>query len=204
MGTIRRIDPQFTGGMRNDRLDNDMVCMATAVLWAARSKDPSSQVGAVFVNEEGRVISIGYNGAPNEWDDKEFPWDRNTKQGLNNTKYPYVVHAEMNGILNHMGAGSDFKDSTLFVTLFPCSACAKFLVQRGIKKVIYLSDKYCLTGEEFDEKYDNDDNIASKRTLTECGVTFIPYELINEKHASLLKISLEPDKGVNMVRKRKK
>ena len=204
MGTIRRIDPQYTGVMRTDRIDNDMACMATAVLWAARSKDPSSQVGAVFVNEHGRIISIGYNGAPNNWPDEEFPWGRDKENGLNNTKYPYVVHAEMNGILNYMGAGVDFNNSTLFVTLFPCPDCAKFLSQRGIKKVIYLSDKYNLTGKEFEEKYNFDGNIASKRTLNECGIEFIPYESINKSHAKELTVSLLPDNGVTVKRRTKR
>ena len=197
-----KIDPKYTGNMRKDRLDNDLVCMATAVLWAGRSKDPSSQVGACYVNEDGRIISVGYNGAPNEWPDEEFPWGRDTENGknLNNTKYPYVIHAEMNGILNYMGQGSDFKNSTVFVTLFPCPECAKFLVQRGIKKVVYLSDKYRLPEDKYEEKFNSDPNIAAKRTLALAGVECVNFADINEKSAEELKISLRPDEGIEMIK----
>ena len=202
MDDFYKIKDEYVGDMRFERLDNDLICMATAVLWASRSKDPSSQVGACFVNEEGRIISIGYNGAPNNWDDEKFPWGRDTKKGqnLNNTKYPYVIHAEMNAILNYMGQGSDFKNSTVFVTLFPCNECAKFLAQRGIKRVVYLSDKYKLKEEELEEKFNSDPNIASKRVFEYCGVEYIPFESINKNAAELLKLSLEPDKGIEMVR----
>ena len=129
----------FLGGDRKDFLDIGDTIMATAVLWADRSKDPSSQVGAVFVNEENRVISIGYNGTPVNWPDEVFPWKKDgictcpTCHNIMNeydSKYPYVVHAEMNAILNYKGSGSDFNNSTVYVTLCPCSNCAKFLIQR--------------------------------------------------------------------------
>lgn len=206
MGTIRRINEKYLGYMRTNRIDNNTACMATAVLWASRSKDPSSQVGAVFVNEQGRVFSIGYNGAPNNWPDEEFPWGRDTQEGknINNTKYPYVIHAEMNGIINYMGDNRDFIDSTLFVTLFPCEQCAKFLAQRGVKKVIYLSDKYALKDEEFDEKYNYDANVAAKRTLAETGVEVVSYDSINPEHAEELRISLMPDKGVEVIEGKKR
>ena len=197
-----KIEEKYVGNMRTDRLDNDLVCMSTAVLWASRSKDPSSQVGACYVNEMGRIISVGYNGAPNDWPDEEFPWGRDTQEGanLNNTKYPYVIHAEMNGILNYMGQGSDFVNSTVFVTLFPCAECAKFLAQRGVKRVVYLSDKYQLPKEEYSEKYNSDSNIAAKRVLSMCGVEYINFADINKNEAERLNLSLQPDEGIKMIK----
>ena len=200
------LDPKYLNNMRRARLFNHEALMATAILWGQRSKDPSSQVGACFVNDRGRIISVGYNGAPNEWPDEEFPWGRDTQDGenLNNTKYPYVVHAEMNAILNYMGEGRDFENSTVYVTLFPCPECAKFMVQRGIKKVVYLSDKYNLKDEEYEEKYNKDGNVAAKRIFTNCGVEFIPFDKVNEQGLEEVDVSLKPDEGIKMIRSRKK
>ena len=125
-----------------------------------RSKDPSTQVGACIVSNDNRILSIGYNGAPNGYDDDKFPWDR---EGQNlETKYPYVCHAELNAILNSTIA--NLKGATLYVALFPCNECAKAIIQSGIKKVIYLSDKY----------ETSDSTLASKKMLKEAGVQFEP------------------------------
>ena len=83
---------------RSNYISWDEYFMAIAKLSAMRSKDPSTQVGACIVGADNRILSIGYNGTPNGFNDDEFPWNR---EGDNlNTKYPYVCHAEMNAILN--------------------------------------------------------------------------------------------------------
>ena len=61
---------------RKDYLIWDEYFMAIAKLSAMRSKDPSTQVGACIVSDTNRILSIGYNGAPNGYHDDEFPWDR--------------------------------------------------------------------------------------------------------------------------------
>lgn len=104
-------------------------------LTAMRSKDPNTQVGAAIVNADKRVIGMGYNGMPNG--DDTFPWAREGQR--EETKYPYVIHAEMNAILN---TTSSTKGATLYVSLFPCSECAKFVSQAGIKEVCFIDDKY--------------------------------------------------------------
>ena len=83
---------------RSNVLSWDDYFMGLAHLSAMRSKDPSTQVGAAIVNSQHRVIGIGYNGFPFGCDDDVFPWAREGKS--NDTKYPYVVHAELNAILN--------------------------------------------------------------------------------------------------------
>ena len=133
--------------------------MLHAVVASARSKDPSSQVGACIVGSNNRILSLGYNGAPNSWEDDLFPWDREAKDE-NHTKYPYVIHGEMNALLNYKGDNKDLVGSTVYVTLFPCSNCAKCLAQAGIKRVVYLSDKY----------KDTKDNIAAKTCFEYCGI----------------------------------
>ena len=112
--------------------------MSVAFLSAKRSKDPSTQVGACIVNVDKCIIGIGYNGFPRGCSDEHLPWSRSGESSLH-TKYPFVVHAEVNAILNKCSA--DVKGASLYVALFPCNDCAKVIIQSGIKEVVYLSDK---------------------------------------------------------------
>ena len=138
--------------------------MGLAHLSALRSKDPNTQVGACIVDSEKKVVSIGYNGMPTGCDDAKMPWGR--EGDYLNTKYAYVVHAELNAILN---SDRSLKDCTIYVSLFPCNECAKAIIQSGIKTVIYESDKYA----------DVDNFIASKKMLKEAEVELIqlPYQV---------------------------
>ena len=145
---------------REDYLSWDEYFMSLAKLSALRSKDPSTQVGACIVGSDNRILSIGYNGAPNGFNDETFPWDRD---GANlDTKYFYVCHSEMNAILNYRGSRKDLENSKIYVDLFPCNECAKLIIQSGIKEVIYLSDKYAGT----------DIVIASKKLFDTCKVKY--------------------------------
>ena len=141
---------------RTDYISWDEYFMGVAKLAARRSKDPSTQVGACIVSPENIIISTGYNGMPKGCSDDEFPWGREGAE----TKYPYVVHAELNAILN--ANGRDLRDSRVYVALFPCNECAKAIIQSGVKEVVYLSDKYKGTPE----------NLASKRMLDAAGVKY--------------------------------
>lgn len=132
--------------------------MGVASLSAKRSKDPSTQVGACVVNEDKRIIGIGYNGLPVGCKDSEYPWGRSDENYLN-TKYPYVVHAEPNAILN---CTSSLKGATIYVTLFPCNECAKLIIQSGIKHVVYSCDKY----------HDDYTATASRRMFDSAGITY--------------------------------
>jgi dCMP deaminase len=154
---------------RKNYIGWDEYFMAIAKLSAMRSKDPSTQVGACIVGEGNRILSIGYNGAPNGFNDDIFPWAR---EGENlNTKYPYVCHAEMNAILNYRGNKKDLENAKIYVDLFPCNECAKMIIQSGIKEVIYLSDKYA----------NSENNIASRRLLDACNVTYKKINLSENK-----------------------
>ena len=143
---------------RTDYISWDEYFMGIAMLAAKRSKDPSTQVGACIVSPENIIISTGYNGMPKGCSDDEFPWDREGPE----TKYPYVVHAELNAILN--ANGRDLQGSRVYVALFPCNECAKAIIQSGVREVIYLSDKYA----------DTLATLASKRMLDAAGVAYRP------------------------------
>ena len=148
---------------RTDYISWDEYFMGIAMLAAKRSKDPSTQVRAGIVSPENIIISTGYNGMPKGCSDDEFPWER-SGEDENETKYPFVVHAELNAILN--ANGRDLRGSRLYVALFPCNECAKAIIQCGIKEVIYLSDKYNGTPS----------NTASKRMLRAAGINYIRME----------------------------
>ena len=141
---------------RQDYISWDEYFMGIAMLAAKRSKDPSTQVGACIVSQDNIIISTGYNGMPKGCSDDEFPWGREGAE----TKYPFVVHAELNAILN--ANGRDLRGSRIYVALFPCNECAKAIIQSGVKEVLYLSDKYA----------DSPSTQASKRMLNAAGVKY--------------------------------
>ena len=130
---------------RKDYLSWDDFFMGVALLASKRSKDPNTQVGACVVSKDNRILSVGYNGTPNGYEDTCFPWDR--EGDPLETKYLYVVHAERNAILNYRGSNKDLEGAKLYVALFPCNECAKEIIQVGIKEVYYLEDKYKDTKE---------------------------------------------------------
>jgi len=153
---------------REGYLSWDEYFMMIAELTAMRSKDPNTQVGACIVSSDNRILSIGYNGTPNGYDDKEFPWSR---EGCPlETKYLYVCHAELNAILNFRGASRELEGSKIYVDLFPCNECAKAIIQSGIKEVVYLCDKY----------FDTDGVKASKIMFDTCGVKYRQIKLKKE------------------------
>ena len=151
---------------REGYINWDEYFMGVALLAAMRSKDPSTQVGACIVDGDNRILSTGYNGFPYGCSDDEFPWARTGER--NDTKYPFVVHAELNAILN--ARGKNLSGAKIYVDLFPCNECAKAIIQSGIKEVIYLSDKYAHTL----------DTIASKRMLKSAGISLRQLEVTKE------------------------
>ncbi len=164
-----KLDEKILGNKRKDYLKWDEFFMGICKLASYRSKDPSTQVGACIVDKENRILSIGYNGTPNGFSDDNFPWER-TGNNKNETKYPYVCHAELNAILNYRGSRKDLVGSKIYVDLFPCNECAKAIIQSGIKEIIYLSDKYNGTLE----------NNASKHLLDTCKINYHQFKTTNK------------------------
>ena len=114
--------------------------MKLANLTSERSKDPNTKVGACVADDK-KVLSLGWNGAPRTIPDSVVPYNcRDKSKPLKDQKYPYIVHAEMNAILNYSGKISDLKDSSIYVNVFPCVECSKILCQVGVKEIIYRND----------------------------------------------------------------
>lgn len=147
--------------MRKDYISWDEYFMGIASLSAMRSKDENTQVGACIVNDENKILSLGYNGMPIGCNDADMPWKR-TGAPID-TKYMYVCHAEFNAILN--SPAPSLKGAKIYVTLFPCNECAKAIIQSGLSEIIYLSDKYS----------DTDATIAAKRMFDIVGIKYRQY-----------------------------
>ncbi len=148
---------------RKDYLSWDAYFMGIALLSAQRSKDPGTQVGACIVGTDNKILTVGYNGMPIGCPDAQKPWARDGAP--KETKYLYVCHAELNAILNYNGG--NVRGATVYTTLFPCNECAKALIQAGVKRVVYLSDKYG----------DSDSVQASKLMIRMTGVAFDKNEM---------------------------
>ena len=134
---------------RTDYISWDEYFMGIAQLSAMRSKDPNTQVGACIVSKENKILSMGYNGFPKGCDDDVFPWNR--EGDLENSKYAYVTHSELNAILNYRGGSLEG---------------TKAIIQAGIRELVYADDKYQGTPG----------NLASKRMLKAAGVKMTPYQ----------------------------
>lgn len=134
----------------------DTLFMSIALVTSLKSKDTNTKVGAVLVDKEQHIIGTGYNGFPRGIDDDALPMERNGE--WLDTKYPYVVHAELNCILNSIMSA---KGCTMYCTLFPCNECAKALIQAGVKRIVYLWDKH----------HDDVAYKASRKLLSMAGIT---------------------------------
>lgn len=151
---------------RKNYLSCDDIFMMIAKVIAQRSKDPSTQTGAVVVDKNNNLAGMGYNDLPRGVKDNLFPWGKDygeNKQNIHNTKYPYIVHAEINAILN---AGRPIEEGTMYCLLFPCSECAKIIIQSGIKKLIYEDDRYELNRNNFS---------ISKKLFDVAGIKYKKY-----------------------------
>lgn len=154
---------------KDDHISWEEYFMSLAILSSYRSKDPSTKVGACIVNPNDKtILSLGYNGFPRGCDDKEFPWEKGDEDETK-TKYPYVVHAELNAILN---SHKDLRGSVLYTTLSPCKECCKAIIQAGIKEVVYL--------HEFEH-----DDIVRKKMFDHAGVFCRQYRNPNPKNKEI-------------------
>ena len=130
---------------------------------ASWSKDPSTQVGAIIVDDDKRVISVGYNGFPKGVTDDERLDDREEK-------YKMIVHAERNALLF---ANKDVKNCNLFTYPFmPCSVCAGMVIQAGIKRVVTVKNNNARWQKDF---------VVSRQMFKEAEVDLIEYATIDIK-----------------------
>jgi dCMP deaminase len=108
----------------------DSYYMAMCFLVASKSKDPSTKCGAVIVDKNNKVLSIGYNGPISGFPDDDVIIERPDK-------YNWFIHAEENALLSYNGSRSDMKDSTIYVTGRPCTRCLRGIIQSGITRIVW-------------------------------------------------------------------
>lgn len=145
-------------------LNWDEYFMLQAMMASFKSKDPSTKVGCVFVDNNNHQLSMGYNGQIAGIDESKIPWGNIKSVPLDQQKYAYVVHSEANAILH---AKASLENSRCYVTLFPCNECAKMMATVKVREVIYLSDKY----------QDTIENQISKRILDMSQVKYREMKL---------------------------
>ncbi|XP_052078735.1 deoxycytidylate deaminase-like [Mytilus californianus] len=175
----KKVDSSMETAKRSGYLELDEYFMALCFVSAQRSEDPKTQVGACIVNQDKRIVGMGYNGMPDGRSDTEFPWTKGDT--AEDDKHLYVCHAELNAITNKIQA--DIQNCRLFVILFPCNECAKLIVQSGIKEVVYYESKTADLSRK-DEK-------ATSKMFEHAGIKVLKYD---PKRKTELRIGKEEPK----------
>lgn len=127
------------------------------------SKDRSTKVGAVIVDSDNRVISTGYNGFPAGLDDDI------DERHLRPAKYKYTEHAERNAIYSAARIGSSTKGCSMYLQWFPCSDCARAIIQSGVKRIVCKRP-------DFENKNWGEDFRFSIEMLEECNINIDYYD----------------------------
>lgn len=102
-----------------------------AFMISQRSKDNSTQCGAVLVNQANVVLSTGFNGPPPQLNDEEVPWNQRPE------KYAYIIHADENALLHALDShgGKALIGSTMYLTAMPCTECVLRMIRAQVGKV---------------------------------------------------------------------
>ena len=191
------IPKKYLGGKGKEIINEDIRNMNYALNASTASLDPSTKVGACYVSKEGKILTLGCNKP--SWDPDKFPWgNREDEIGRENTKYPYVDHAEIVSALSYGGLLFDFIGSTLYVTLYPCPECTKFLALLGVKKVVYLNKR--LYGDVDESEVTMDKNNIEHINLKErLGIEKLEFDYMeNEKNN--IKVSMVNNKKMALKR----
>jgi len=145
--------------MKKDKWDKRF--MDVAKLVSSWSEDTDTQVGCVVVNKKQQIVTTGYNGLSRGI--KHL-----NKRLARPEKYKWIEHAERNAIYQAANIGVSLKNTILYTTLFPCTDCARAIVQSGISCVVSyhykLDNRYSTWGDSWN---------TSKEILTEAGVTLV-------------------------------
>ncbi len=138
---------------REGRITPEEYYMSMAILSSLRSKDPSTQVGSCIVDENGRIVSVGYNGAPQGIKDEEVPWHSNGEiTGIKaDIKDYYVIHAEINSLDNYRGQQDDLQKMKIYLTFSPCRLCTPRIGMSSPKEVIWLRQYGKIDFKEYDK-----------------------------------------------------
>jgi len=137
--------PEKDYRIEKERIKWDHIFLIEALLWSYRSHDAQTQCGCVLVGEDNTVLSTGYNGFMRDIDDSVLP-------NVRPLKYPFMIHAEHNAILNCASSGRSTLGSTAYITDAPCNWCLQYLWQAGIKKIVYSNMSNVVMTQNEDEQ----------------------------------------------------
>lgn len=135
--------------------------MGVALLAAARSKDARKRNGACIASSDNKILGVGYNGLPRGCDDADPAYWGDDDADPLNSRHSYIVHAEVNAILNCVTL--PLTHGTIYATQFPCPRCAQSIIQVGIRRVVYLEKKPHHQGH----------NAATEKMLADAGVELL-------------------------------
>ena len=153
-----------------NRLSWDEYWLNMVYFIASRSTDENTHIGAVCVNSDNILVSIGYNGFCRGAD------DGNEKRQLRPEKYNYFEHAERNAIFSAARIGTSLRDCTMYTNGIPCVDCARGIIQVGIKTVV--------VDKNWDENRSNIYNETWEKLLV------ITKQLFKEHHVNLISIDV--------------
>ncbi len=152
---------------KTSRLSWDETFMNLAILVAKRTACKFVEAGVVFVDENKRIVSIGYNG-PTEGDYHCIDVGCAKVDGDPQTgelKRCRGAHAEINGIINAQDTRR-LRGSTLYTATFPCYDCMKSLNNAGVKEIIYYEEYARIKkGGKSTEKENEARELADKRGI---------------------------------------
>ena len=138
--------------------------MGVALLAAARSKDARKRNGACIASADNKILGVGYNGLPRGCDDNDAAYWADIDSDPFQSRHSYVVHAEVNAILNCVVL--PLTASTIYATQFPCPRCVQSIIQVGIKRVVFLEKK----------SHQVASNDAADKMLADAGVEVISLD----------------------------
>ena len=140
--------------------------LSIAEVVKTKSKDISTQIGAVIVGEDNEIVSTGYNSFPRGINDDDISRQERPE------KYFWFVHAEQNAIFNAARIGVSTKDCTIYLTCgIPCVNCAQAIIQCGITIVVCKDNGMGNVSSKWDEHY-----VRSLQLFKEAGIQIKYYK----------------------------
>lgn len=146
-------------------MDWDIDYLLDAIFWSHRSHDNETKCGCVIAASDRTPISFGYNGFIRNIDDSDLPRTRPDK-------YPYMIHAETNALLNALRQGKSTLGATAYISGKPCLNCFQFMWQAGIVRIVY-------TNYSKPKMIEDQDKILNQLIYkTQQNIVFYDYETI--------------------------
>jgi dCMP deaminase len=130
-----------------------------------KSKDRRTQIGAIIVGKDNEIVSTGYNSFPRGIND-----DVEERQ-VRPEKYYWMVHAELNSILNAARIGVSTNGCKMYLTCgVPCSNCGRAIINAGIKEIYCKVEDTTRNREKWDEE-----SARTRQMFEESGVKITFY-----------------------------